>query len=154
MARSLEAIGTLYGDIDELFLTKLRDAYSGMGSPCARSLAATRCATCRPTRRRAPPAPVAAPSLSPAAASADAPAAAAPAVAAPAHSDGHWSRCSALPALRLLGKGIADAARAVRSGEPTSAWAFRLARIGTWLAVNQPPPAEGGKDQDSAAAGR
>lgn len=139
----LEAIGTLYSDIDELFSTKLGDAYSGMGP--LRSLLRDKTrdvpADAPPPP---PPAPVAAPAPSPAAASADAPAAAAPAVAAPAIPT-VTGAADALPALRLLGKGIADAARAVRSGEPTSAWAFRLARIGTWLAVKQAPPAEAGK---------
>src|SRR5690606_7275029 len=50
-----------------------------------------------------------------------------------------------LPALRTLGKGIVDAARHLRQAEPSAAWAYRLSRVGTWLAVKQVPPAEGGK---------
>src|SRR5690606_34523794 len=44
-----------------------------------------------------------------------------------------------------LGAGIVDAARHLRQADPASAWAYRLARVGAWLAVKQTPPAEGGK---------
>lgn len=139
----LEAIGTLYNDIDELFSTKLGDAYSGMGP--LRSLLRDKTrdipADAPPPP---PPAPVAAPApAAPAAAPAEAPAAA-PAMAAPTVPT-VTGAADALPALRALGKGVADAARHIRNAEPTSGWAFRLARLGTWLAVKQAPPAEGGK---------
>ncbi|HSC85860.1 MAG TPA: type VI secretion system domain-containing protein, partial [Polyangiaceae bacterium] len=51
----------------------------------------------------------------------------------------------ALPALRTLGKSIYDIGKTLRAADPASAFAFRLARTGTWLSVKQLPPSEGGK---------
>jgi len=141
----LEAIGVLYADIDEFYSTKLGDAYTGMGP--LRTLLRDKLREVpedAPPKVEAPP-PAAAPAPSAAgAAAAAAPAAAAGGMAAPAI-PAVTGAADALPALRALGKGIVDVARHLRTADPASAWAFRLARVGTWLAVKQPPPAEGGK---------
>jgi len=135
----LEAVSSLYGDIDELFSTKLGDAYTGMGP--MRSLLRDKL---REVPEAAPP-PVAAPAPAPVATpAADAGSPAPAAMAAPQLPTVTGAQ-DALPALRTLGKGIADVARTLRGADPASAWAFRLARVGTWLAVKQLPPAEGGK---------
>jgi len=137
----LEAVSTLYNDIDELLSSKLGDAYTGMGP--MRSLLREKLRDV-PADAPPPPPPVAAPAPVAAAAAAPAEPAAAGAVAAPAIPT-VTGAADALPALRALGKGITDVARHLRSADPASAWAFRLFRLGTWLAVKQPPPAEGGK---------
>jgi len=145
----LEAISTLYGDIDELFSTKLGSAYTGMGP--MRSLLRDKL---REVPEAAPPPPAAAPTAAPAAAAATAPGPATAAAAAAPAAAGAMAAPQvptvtgaqdALPALRALGKGVADVARHLRTADPASAWAFRLGRVGTWLAVKQLPPAEGGK---------
>lgn len=136
-----EAIDKVFAQADELLGAKLADAYQGFGP--IRSWLRDKG---RMIPAEAPP-PVAAPVVAAAApAPAAAPAAAAPqpaAMAAPAV-PAVTGAADVLNALRALGKGISDAARVVRQAEPTSAWAFRLGRTGTWLAVKQLPPAEGG----------
>lgn len=147
---AMEAVNHLYNELDELFSTKLGDAYSGLGPirsllrdklrmipaeppPVAASAPAAPQAPVAPARPVEAPSPAGAPAVS------------APAPIAAPEIPSVSSASDALPALRTLGKGIADVARTLRSADPSQPWPYRLARLGVWLAVKQPPPAEGGK---------
>lgn len=139
---AFEALEATFNEVDEILSEKLGENYEGMG-PIRSFL--------RDKMRMIPAeAPAPAPAVQPTAGAAApqpnaAPVAAAPAPmatpAAPAVTPGG----DVLPALRALGKSIVEAARHLRQADPSSAWAYRLARTGIWLAVKQPPPAEGGK---------
>jgi type VI secretion system protein VasJ len=142
-----EAVEVLFNEVDEVLSEKLGDKYEGMGP--IRSLIRDKMRM-MPAEAAAPVVAGASPAVpSPAAPSAPihAPAAAV-ATAPPALTVDTPSISGAgdvLPALRTLGKGIVDAAGHLRRAEPSAAWSYRLSRVGTWLAVKQAPPAEGGK---------
>lgn len=140
---AFEALEATFNEVDEVLTEKLADNYEGMG-PIRTFL--------RDKMRMIPadaPAPAAQPTPAAAAAPSPTPAAGTPTPAsAPLATPAAPTISGAgdvLPALRSLGKGIVEAARHLRQADPSSAWAYRLARIGIWLAVKQPPPAEGGK---------
>jgi len=137
-----EAITQLFNDVDEMLSTRLADAYQGMGP--IRTL----------LREKLRGIPADAPATAPTAAAAAAPVAAVAPAAATVSAATEFAApqvpsvtgaADALPALRALGKGIVDVAKTLRGGDPASAFAYRLARTGTWLPVKQLPPAESGK---------
>jgi type VI secretion system protein VasJ len=47
--------------------------------------------------------------------------------------------------VRAAGKTIAEVAKLLRKSDPAQPTPYRLLRAGSWVAVNQPPPVEGGK---------
>ena len=131
----LEAIETIYAELDALFSDKLGQAYAGMGG--LRSAV-------REKLRQVPaedvPVAAAAPTPAPTAAAAPVATAAAPTfTAAPAVTGAE----DAVPALREIGKSITGAARHLRKADPADPWPYRLQRTGAWLVVRAAPPAEG-----------
>ncbi len=147
------AVETLFNDLDQVLSEKLGDKYQGMGpirsllrdkarmipEPAAASPAAPSPAAASPAQSSSAAGTSPATAAAPAATAPLAVAPAAPAIPAVSGAG------DVLPALRTMSKGIVDAARHVRTADPSSAWGYRLNRIGAWLAVKQPPPAEGGR---------
>lgn len=132
-----EATEVFFNELDEMLSGKLEGNYQGMGP--IRTLL-------RDKKRMIPEPAAPAPAPSPQAAAAVAaptPVAAVPAFSAPSVPSVS-SMDDVVSALRELGRGIIDAAGYVRSAEPTSAWGYRLNRLGTWITVQEPPPDEGG----------
>jgi type VI secretion system protein VasJ len=143
---TVEAISVFYNDLDEVLSSKLGDAYTGMGSlrsimrDKVRSVPAVAQAVAAPAASAPSPAPqsaVAAESEKPTPVLP--PAVSAPLAVSVPTIKGPGDVASAL---RELGKGIGEAAKQVRAGEPSSAFGFRLARVAAWLAVRQAPPSE------------
>jgi type VI secretion system protein VasJ len=140
---ALEAIETVYAELDSLLSEKLGQVYPGMGG--LRSAV-------REKLRQAPPAD--APAAAPAAAAVAAPApvaSAAPAPAAPSVSPAFVApevpaitdAEDAVVALRAVGKAITGAAKHLRKADPADVWPYRLQRTGAWLVVRAAPPVEG-----------
>ena len=48
-------------------------------------------------------------------------------------------------ALKVCRETIVKAAELLREAQPSDPWAYHLQRVGAWLGIRQPPPAEGGK---------
>lgn len=142
---AFEALEATFNEVDEILSSRLADNYEGMGP--IRSFIRDKMRMIPADAPAPAPAAQAAPAAPRTAAAEATPVAAAQAaapMAAPA-APPITGAGDVLPALRTLGKGIVDAARHLRQADPSSAWAYRLARVGIWLAVKQPPPAEGGK---------
>ena len=134
---ALEAVESLYADLDTLFSEKLGQLYPGMGglrSAVREKLRQT------PSEEVAAPPPPLPPLPTPIAAAASAPAASsfsssdAPSVTGPD---------DAIVALRAVGQTVMSAARHLRRANPAEAWPYRLQRIGAWLVVRSAPPVEG-----------
>jgi type VI secretion system protein VasJ len=142
---AIELVHDLYNELDALWSDKLGDAYGGMAG--LRGLLRTKVAEVPPPPP--PPAPAAEPGA-PAAATGpdqaapgtgDAPAAAAAPIALPTMA----SAADAPKVLRALGSALRDAAYELRKADPAQAYAYRVQRIGMWIAVSAVPPADGGK---------
>ena len=122
-------------ELDQLLVDKLGDAYPGPGmlrSMLRDKVNAIPAAPPPEAPKPAEPPPVAAPVA--AAAVAEAPAAAA--VAAPNAADIDGS-------VRDYGRALVDAASIMRSADITRPLAYRILRLGAWLLVQNPPPADG-----------
>lgn len=140
---AVEALSFLLDAIDEFLSTKLGDAYGGLGA--LRSLMREKV---RALPAEAAPSP--APELTPAPVKPLAASTAEPAPAPMPDVPQASSAADALPALRALSKSVLDIARLLRTADPAQAFSFRLTRIGAWLPVRQPPPAEEGRTKIQA----
>ena len=124
-------------ELDTFFREKLADSYTGVG--VMQSAFREKVRELPPEKKAEPPKPAAA-------AAAPTPSAA-PAGAAVATPDvpSIGGEADIAPALRAVAKTITGAADVLRKADPAKAWAYRLQRVGAWLAVREPPPAEDGK---------
>ncbi len=154
----IDVVEVMFTQLDELLTEKLDAKYEGMGPirsllrdknrmlPATVAPAAVASpAAISPQPGTAAPAPAAALPVAVAAPQPVVQASPAAPAMAPPQAPTMSGAADVLPALRSLGKGIVEAARHLRQADPSAAWAYRLARIGIWLAVKQTPPAEGGK---------
>jgi type VI secretion system protein VasJ len=141
---ALEAIETVYGELDSLFSEKLGQVYPGMGG--LRSAVREKLRQAPPATDPAAAAAAAAPvvAAAPAPSPAQAPSAPSPGPAfvapeVPTVSDAE----DAVVALRAVGKAITSAAKHLRKADPADVWPYRLQRTGAWLVVRAAPPVEG-----------
>lgn len=140
----LEAIETLYGELDTLLSDKLGQNYPGMGG-----LRSALREKLRQVPAEAPPPPPP-PPIAPVVAAPPPVAVSAP-PAAPAASSGFTApevptatnAEDAIVALRAVGQAITSAAKHLRKADPADVFPYRLQRTGAWLVVRAAPPTEG-----------
>ncbi|MGZ3475063.1 MAG: type VI secretion system protein TssA [Polyangiales bacterium] len=134
----VRAIDELIGAIDSALAEKLGELYPGVNKLRNMFRNKVRAIPAAEPPKPAEPPPQAAPPP-PTAEAAPPPAPVASAPTAPASAD------DAIATVRACGKTLVETAKVMRKADPAAANAYRLHRVGLWLAVQAPPPAENGK---------
>jgi type VI secretion system protein VasJ len=129
---AIRAADEVLKDLDQLLAEKLGELYTGPGQ--LRSLLRDKVlAIPEPPRVEEAPVPGAV---------GDAPVAQAQAPAAPV---GPTSVADVEPATRTSGGVLVEAAAILRAADPARAWGYKLQRWGTWVILEEAPPAQDGR---------
>jgi type VI secretion system protein VasJ len=136
---AVRACDELVTELDRFLAEKLGDAYAGPGS--LRSLLREKV---RAIPEVAAP-PVAAPPPASSSSPSSAETAASPPPAAAVVVESATSVDDVDQAVRANARAIVESAALVRASDASRPWPYRLHRWATWIAVEDPPPAEGGK---------